>query len=358
MSAVHRNSNANDTPSSSNNHTDTCISADPLALPSTRGFKLALLNINNLLAHLDELKIYLADNDIDILSINESKLNDCDSDEKVRIPGYEIVRRDRTTDGGGGVCFYIKSSIKFSKCPELRVEALENLCIKITNPRSKPFIVATWYRPPDSLVGLFPHFETLIKRLDSLDMEYFLLGDLNCDMAAPVHDNHTRHLTNITDVYGLKQLITEPTRITETTATLLDVIFTNVPDNIVCSGVRHIGISDHIIVFAYRNVSSESSRDHSYLTYRNFRNFDRDSFRKDVASQDWDRINIYNDPNRMWHEWKEQFMAIVDSHAPSRTIRVRERVSPWITPKLKQIMRNRDALKLKAIRSKTPSDWK
>ena len=38
-------------------------------------------------------------------------------------------------------------------------------------------------------------------------MEYFLLGELNCDMAALVHDNHTRHLTNITDVYGLTNIL-------------------------------------------------------------------------------------------------------------------------------------------------------
>ena len=40
------------------------------------------------------------------------------------------------------------------------------------------------------------------------------MGDLNCDMIATQYDNDTRKLMSITDIYGLQQLITEPTRIT------------------------------------------------------------------------------------------------------------------------------------------------
>ena len=65
-------------------------------LPSQRGFKLASLNINNLTTRIDELRNFLAHNEIDILSINETKLNETISDNDVNILGYDIVRRDRT----------------------------------------------------------------------------------------------------------------------------------------------------------------------------------------------------------------------------------------------------------------------
>lgn len=74
-------------------------------------------------------------------------------------------------------------------------------------------------------------------------------------MAASQFDSDTRKLLTITDVYGLQQLITEPTRITETSATLIDLIFTNCPDKVLCSGVRHIGISDHSMVYVYRKLA-------------------------------------------------------------------------------------------------------
>ena len=35
-----------------------------------------------------------------------------------------------------------------------------------------------WYRPPDSPIGIFSPFETLIGKLDSENIEYFLMGDL------------------------------------------------------------------------------------------------------------------------------------------------------------------------------------
>ena len=318
-------------------------------LPSKRGFKLASLNIDKLTTHLDELKIFLVSNDIDVLAINETKLNEYITDNEVSISGYDIVSRDRTTNGGGGVCFYVKKSINFSVRNDLCMGSLANLCIEIRKPRSKSFIVATWYRPPNSLVSIFSPFEELIGKLDSLNTEFYLLGDLNCNMAASQFDSDTRKLLTITDVYGLQQLITEPTRITETSATLIDLIFTNCPDKVLCSGVRHIGISDHSMVYVYRKLAiNGQSKGHTNITYRNFRSFNRDKFRSDVASQDWDHINNSSNPNDMWNEWKESFLAIVNKHAPLRTTRVRARGSPWITS---------EQLELRAIRSKNPNDW-
>ena len=42
---------------------------------------------------------------------------------------------------------------------------------------------------------------------------------------------------NIIDIYGLSQLITEPTRVTQYSSTLIDLCLTNSPDKISKSGV-------------------------------------------------------------------------------------------------------------------------
>ena len=52
-------------------------------------------------------------------------------------------------------------------------------------------------------------------------------------MIATRYDNDTCKLMSITDVYG-QQLITEPTRLTPLSSTLIDVIYTNFRDKIVC----------------------------------------------------------------------------------------------------------------------------
>ena len=139
------------------------------------------------------------------------------------------------------------------------------------------------------------------------------MGDLNCEMISTHHDNDTSKLMSVTDIYGLQQLITEPKRITPTSATLTDVIFTNCPDRIVCSGVRRISISDHFIVFAYRKLFiNGTSRGHYVITCRNFRQFKREDFRNDVASQSWYQIYCSTNPNDMWLQWKRLFLSIVD----------------------------------------------
>lgn len=128
----------------------TCLSN---SLPAKRGFKIASLNVNSLIKHIDDLRIFLADNPVDVLGVTESKLDDSITNCELYIPGYEITRRDRNRNGGV-VCFYIKISINFVICRDLNLNDLENLCLETQKPCSKPFLVVTWYRSPCSSVEL------------------------------------------------------------------------------------------------------------------------------------------------------------------------------------------------------------
>ena len=56
--------------------------------------------------------------------------------------------------------------------------------------------------------------------------------------------------------------------------------------------------------------------------YRNFKNFNRESFRNDIAQQDW-TCNGSDDPNLLWADWKTKILDVVNFHAPLRTKRTR-----------------------------------
>jgi len=47
------------------------------------------------------------------------------------------------------------------------------------------------------------------------------MGDFNCSLASPQPDINTVLLTNIVDIYNLYQLIDSPTRIANTSSTLI-----------------------------------------------------------------------------------------------------------------------------------------
>ena len=66
---------------------------------------MACLNINSLVSHIDDLRIFMSQSKgIDILAINETKLDSTIQDNEVHLPGYDVVRKDRENDGrhGGG----------------------------------------------------------------------------------------------------------------------------------------------------------------------------------------------------------------------------------------------------------------
>ena len=48
----------------------------------------------------------------------------------------------------------------------------------------------------------------------------------------------------------MAQLIEEPTKVARTSATIIDLILTNVPEKISHAGVIHVGISDHSLIYA------------------------------------------------------------------------------------------------------------
>ena len=73
-----------------------------------KGLVMAPSNINSLLVHIYEFRVFMNESDIDIISINETKLDSTINDNEVYIPDYEIIRKDRKSNGrhGGGVCNY------------------------------------------------------------------------------------------------------------------------------------------------------------------------------------------------------------------------------------------------------------
>ena len=120
---------------------------------------------------------------IDILAINESRLSSSISNGEVSIPGYILERNDRNRDGGG-VALYIRNTINYELLHDYDDDRLEWLGIKVNKFMTKPFIVGTWYRPPDANAEILMAFESLIDRIEMLGLEVNIIGDFNCNVGA------------------------------------------------------------------------------------------------------------------------------------------------------------------------------
>ena len=114
---------------------------------------------------------------------------------------------------------------------------------------------------PNFHMNIFDYWSGFLSKCDNEDKELLILiGDLNWDVSKNVPHAHTCKLQFLCSLYQIDQLIKECTRLTPTSAALIDLILTNTPENISRSGVIHLGISDHSLVYAVRKCISPKRR--------------------------------------------------------------------------------------------------
>ena len=313
------------------------------------------LNIASLLKHIDELRVLMSDQTLDVLAVNETRLDDTVSNQMIHIDGYDIVRRDRNRRGGG-VCLYIRGTFNYTRRHDVVDVDIEAVCVEINRHNSKPFAIISAYRPPNAEDEFFSLLELIIQKLDGEGKEILIMGDLNCDLLSKSLERHCRHLLSLCEVYQFSQLIEQPARITETTQTLIDVILTNNPSRIVSSGVIQLGISDHNLVYAIRKIAIPTKNNHKFKSTRQMKYFKGDDFRNDLKEQPWDKINLCDDPNSMWDEWKKMFLKVAHKHAPLKKKRVRNKASPWITFSVKKLL-HKNALQSRAVKFNSTKLW-
>ena len=145
--------------------------------------------------------------------------------------------------------------------------------------------------------------------------------------------HNSSYLTNIFDIYGLSQLITEPTRVNPAgpvSKILIDLCITNSPEKVTNSGVIHLGISDHSLIFMTLKIHHDRNCPRT-IEMRQFRHFQKNKFSSDGEQMPWSNVDLCSDPNDMWQEWKQMFVSCKDKHAPRKLKRISKQRAPWIT---------------------------
>jgi len=163
-----------------------------------------------------------------VISITESWLDNTVTNAEIHVEGYNVVRLDRSRHGGG-VCVYIRDDIAFSPRQDLHDDRLEALWIDIVIPKTKPITIGTVYRPPKETAFL-NNFEKILNKINQIN-ELYIVGDINICL---LHNRSSmyKNYMNILQASNLKQILFEPTRITENSKTLLDHVIVNFEDRV------------------------------------------------------------------------------------------------------------------------------
>ena len=150
--------------------------------------------------------------------------------------------------------------------------------------------------------------------------------------------------------YGLAQLIREPTRVTENSSTLIDLLSSSEVDVFQYVGCEELGLSDHCLIYGRLKTIMESKQ-HVYWDVRCLGKCDVDRLNADLDTAPWQVMDSLDDVDSQWDFWKKMFWDIVDSHAPTKRARVRRKCPPWIDREIRILMRARSYYHKKAKKS-------
>ena len=159
----------------------------------------------------------------------------------------------------------------------------------------------------------------LFQNLDNEQKGLIIVGDLLQRNLS----NHTKRFSDTVNLFQLTQLIDHPTRITDKTTSLLDVAIVNSPERISHSGVLHVGISDHSLIYICRKISIRFNNP-KYVESRNFKNYVQRDFNYDLHHAllmlNWE---TKYDPNMLWNYFRTTLNYVADIHVPIQSRKVR-----------------------------------
>uniref|UniRef100_A0A1B6GB31 Reverse transcriptase domain-containing protein n=2 Tax=Cuerna arida TaxID=1464854 RepID=A0A1B6GB31_9HEMI len=193
----------------------------------------------------------------------------------------------------GGVAIYSLTNISndvecinvIDYCEEL---VCEMSAVKVTIDKKRHFYVLGVYRPPQaSLDWALTLLTGALGALPCTKSGICIVGDFNVNNLIPSRDNSA--FCEVLATFDITRLPLPPTRVTNTSATSIDIVCTNLNNDIVLVEVAESGLSDHTGQFC--NIDIPLQKNNSLKTNR--RQFHSDNLKnlKDLLQiQSWGRV--------------------------------------------------------------------
>ena len=233
----------------------------------------------------------------------------------------------------------------------------QQLWIKLQNKKMKTIIICVIYRPPDCPLNCIQDdFRQNYVRALSMNKPIFILGDMNCKLLKNCPEK--RAITDLCNDLNLKQLIKEPTRITDTSQSLIDVILVSTEAVILESGVLDSAISNHFPIYVSTKLKVPKTPP-TYITVRSYKNYNPTAFSSDLAKKSDRLLSIFTetDVNTKTEALKDVIQSTLDLHAPLKTIKIRSRSNTFVTPDMKELMKSRNKLHQRLLKTRCKRDW-
>ena len=302
------------------------------------------LNINSLAPKFEQLKEVIGNN-IDILTIQETKLDSSFPVSQFLIDGYsEPYRLDRNRNGGG-VMIYVREDIP-SKLLNKHTftEAIEGIFVEVNLRKTKLLFFGS-YRSDHAELGVRPsdYFSQISLALDKYSSydKFLLAGDFNCEET-------NDHLEDFLFEHHAKNLVKDATCFKSIESpSCIDLLLTNSPLSFQNTVTVTTGLSDfHRLVVTVMKTTFPKAKP-KIIYYRDYKKFDLQEFRRDLRNELRTTVVLG------YAHFEYIFLQILEKHAPTKQKVVRANDKPFMTKILRKAIMRRSFLKHKYQKLKT-----
>ena len=139
--------------------------------------------------------------------------------------------------------------------------------------------------------------------------------------------------------------ITEPTRVTNSFASLIDVILISNPERFDLSGTMKLGISDHDLIYNIRKQKIQRPPP-KHIQYRSMKYLERGI-----------QAYVYDNVDDICEQWYQLFNNVLNQHMPHKKKFIRGYQLPWITPEISSAISKCNILLRKCKNNRTQENW-
>ena len=284
---------------------------------------------------------------------------DINNINNLTIKGYHPpIFKGRENKRGGGLGIYLDKKLNYHVLDEFSVieDFYESQVLKVF-VGNKFKLIVNLYRVPNTRIELFiDKVNNLLLALKFLNSEEIIIaGDFNINLIRFNEHALTNDFLNTLISHSFLPLISLPSRITQTSANLIDNIFSNKQTNSFESGLIYSSISDHLPVF-YLNVSKEKTHTKVEIMKRNMSKPNINIFKQSLIQNNW--LPVLNDfnPNTAFSKFSSDIENNFEKCFPFERVRQNRRKNPlnaWMTKDLLKLRKTKEQLFKSKIKNRT-----
>lgn len=247
---------------------------------------------------------------------------------------------------------YVRDTIRCNEILWQNPTDLECIGLNMILSPQMFFTLIVIYRAPALNNSFYDELKKVLCQCD-FKKEVIVMGDFNITW----EDKSRKKLKQITDGFNLVQMIKGPTRITNSTSTQIDLVFSNRLERIVKSYNMITGLSDHNMVLISRKLTSKRFNTHfSNKEFSGIPKNKQDDFNEAIKNMNWEDLLYHTDLEIASQTFTEKLQSTISDFSIQMKCKNKKQSLPWVNDNIKQLMKERgNALKL-ATRSKRTHD--